>query len=178
MQCWPRYVFVGKPVLVLYMSGSLFLNRVQYHRIIVALFVKCWLGSSFMAWGTTLNRGRNGLEHCHYFTEALKAIHYVKDTVLLLLLLFLLFTKRIFFFLEKAISQHLLQQSIVTSGMWLIRENLTGTERHYSLALLKVPVYSTELVAVIFVWKVLVKCTKALAAILFFHGECVNLTIS
>ena len=76
------------------------------------------------------------------------------------------------------ISQHLLQQSIVTSGVRLIRENLTGTERNYSLALLKVPVYSTELVAVIFVRKVLVKCTKALPAIPFFHDECVNLTVS
>ena len=46
-------------------------------------------------------------------------------------------------------------------------------------ALLKLPIYSTELAAVIFFFlKSTVKCTKALAAIPFFHRECVNLTIS
>ena len=50
-------------------------------------------------------------------------------------------------------------------------------ESHCSPALLKVPIYSTELDAVIFDWKCCVKCTKALAVFPFFHGECVNLTI-
>ena len=48
-------------------------------------------------------------------------------------------------------------------------------------ALLKLPIYSTELAAVTFFFffeKYCVKCTKALAAIPFFHHECVNLTIS
>ena len=45
-------------------------------------------------------------------------------------------------------------------------------------ALLKLPIYSTELAAVIFFEKYYVKCTKALATIPFFHRECVNLTIS
>ena len=46
-------------------------------------------------------------------------------------------------------------------------------------ALLKLPIYSTELATVIFFFeKYCVKCTKALAAILFFHRECVNWTIS
>ena len=46
-------------------------------------------------------------------------------------------------------------------------------------ALLKLPIYSTELATVIFFFfeKYCVKCTKALAAI-FFHRECVNWTIS
>ena len=48
-----------------------------------------------------------------------------------------------------------------------------------SPALLKLPIYSTELAAVIFFEKYCVKCTKALAAIPFFyHRECVNWTIS
>ena len=45
-------------------------------------------------------------------------------------------------------------------------------------ALLKLPIYSTELAAVIFFEKYYVKCAIALAAIPFFHHECVNLTIS
>ena len=45
-------------------------------------------------------------------------------------------------------------------------------------ALLKLPIYSTELAAVIFFVKYCVKCTKVLAAVPFFHLECVNLTIS
>ena len=49
------------------------------------------------------------------------------------------------------ISQHLLQPSIITSCLWLIWENLKG---------------------------MLMKWTKLLAAIPFFYGECVNLTIS
>ena len=47
------------------------------------------------------------LWYCHYFKGALEAIHYVKGTVF--------------------ISQHLLQPSIIASGLWLIRENLEGT---------------------------------------------------
>ena len=43
-------------------------------------------------------------------------------------------------------------------------------ENHSSPAVLKVTIYSTEQVAIIFVWKV-VKCTKALTEIPFFHGE-------
>ena len=33
-------------------------DRVQHHRAILALFVQCWLGSSFTDRGTTMNRGR------------------------------------------------------------------------------------------------------------------------
>ena len=44
--------------------------------------------------------------------------------------------------------------------------------------LLKLPIYSTELAAVIFFEKYYVKYTKGLAVIPFFYGECVNLTIS
>ena len=43
---------------------------------------------------------------CHYFTEALKGIHYVKGTVF--------------------ISQALLQTSVISSGLWLIREDFKG----------------------------------------------------
>ena len=43
-------------------------------------------------------------------------------------------------------------------------------KNHCSHAILKVAIYSTEQVAIIFVWKV-VKCTKALTEILLFHGE-------
>ena len=58
VHCWARanrHTFAGKPA-VLNMSGSLFFNRVQF-------FVQCWLGSSFTACGTTLNRGWLWLEH-------------------------------------------------------------------------------------------------------------------
>ena len=71
VQCWPRahrYTFTGK-LAGLNMSGSLFFNRVQHHRTISALFVQCWLGSSFRACGTTANRGRHWLEH-HNNVEA------------------------------------------------------------------------------------------------------------
>ena len=47
-----RYTFTGKPA-VSNMFGSLFFNWVHYHRTILALFVQCWLGNSFTAWGTT-----------------------------------------------------------------------------------------------------------------------------
>ena len=43
-------------------------------------------------------------------------------------------------------------------------------KNYCSPAVLKVAIYSTEQVAIIFVWKV-VKCTKALTEIPFFHGE-------
>ena len=70
-------------------------------------------------------------------------------------------------------SQHLLQTSIITSGLWLIRENLKDIfeESHCSPALLKLPFYSTDLVE-----KYCVKCTKVLAVILIFVGECVKCT--
>ena len=48
VQCWLRtyrYTFSGKPA-VSNMSGGLFINQVQYHRTIVALFIQCWLRSS------------------------------------------------------------------------------------------------------------------------------------
>ena len=79
------------------------------------------------------------------------------------------------------ISQHLLQPSLqqaVCRWFKKIWKVYLFEENNYGPALLKVPLYSTEQVAVIFVWKLLFKCTKALAAIPFFHGECVNLTIS
>ena len=61
----------------------------------------------------------------------LKAIFYAKDTVF--------------------ISQHLLQPSIIASGVWLIRENMKVTEEnHCSSSPLKVPIYATELVIIIF----------------------------
>ena len=57
--------------------------------------------------------------------------------------------------------------------------NVNYKERTKNPALLKFPIYSTELaVAIFFFEKYCVKCTKALAAIPFFHRECVNLTIS
>ena len=77
------------------------------------------------------------------------------------------------------ISQHLVQPSIKTSGLWLIREKLKEClfqENHCGPALLKIPIYSTELVAMF--EKYHVKCPKALTEIPFFHDECVNLTIS
>ena len=44
-------------------------------------------------------------------------------------------------------------------------------ENHCGPAVLKVPAYSTELVAISFFKKVGVKCTKALTDIQIFHGE-------
>ena len=48
VQCWLRtyrYTFSGKPA-VSNMSGGLFINQVQHHRTILALFTQCWLRSS------------------------------------------------------------------------------------------------------------------------------------
>ena len=56
------------------------------------------------------------------------------------------------------ISQHLLQPSIITSGLWLFEKNLRVylfKENHYSPALLKVPIYSTELIVLNFARNVL-----------------------
>ena len=66
---------------------------------------------------------------------SLEAIHYVKRTVFIL--------------------QDLLQGSIIVSSLWLIRGNLKvtafiwGKQWKASPALIKVPIYSTELVALI-----------------------------
>ena len=62
-----------------------------------------------------------------------------------------------------------------------IEEYVSGKpfqENHCGPALLKVPIYSTKLVAIPLFKKYRVKCLKALTDIPFFHGECVNLTIS
>ena len=57
------------------------------------------------------------------------------------------------------ISQHLLQSSNITNDLWLIWENLKVLclfkESYCSHAVLKVPIYPTELVAIIFESKVL-----------------------
>ena len=42
-------------------------NRVLYHWTILALFVQCWLGSSFTACGTTMNRSRLWLDQLHKY---------------------------------------------------------------------------------------------------------------
>ena len=42
---------------------------------------------------------------------------------------------------------------------------------HCGSALIKVPIYSAELVAIFFFEKYCVTCTKALTEILFFHDE-------
>ena len=73
------------------------------------------------------------LWYSHLFHGSTWAIRYVRGTV--------------------SISQKLLQPSIIAGSLWLIRENL-GTVfilgKQCSPALLKMPIYSTELVAVIF----------------------------
>ena len=76
-----------------------------------------------------------------------------------------------------SISQHLLHPSICPVFGWFEKKWMTCLfkESHCSPALLKVPIYFTELVAVIFVWKVLCKCTDVLVAISSLVGECVNL---
>ena len=64
-KCWPkvhRHVFAGKPLVVSNMSGSLFLNGVQYPRTILTVFVQCWLRSSSKACGTTMSRSLPWLE--------------------------------------------------------------------------------------------------------------------
>ena len=65
------------------------------------------------------------------------------------------------------ISQYFLQPSIIINGLRLIWEKgwrvCLSEENHGSPAVLKVPIYSTELVAIIFFFqKYCVKCTKAL----------------
>ena len=57
-----KYTLEGKSVVVSNMCGDLSFNRVQYHPTILALSVQCWLRSSFMAYGTTMNRGQHWLE--------------------------------------------------------------------------------------------------------------------
>ena len=49
--------------------------RVLYHWTILALFVQCWLGSSFTACGTTMNRGRLWLEQYHRFRSFI--LHWI-----------------------------------------------------------------------------------------------------
>ena len=83
------------------------------------------------------------------------------------------------------ISQHLLQPStthpLYQAVCGWFEKKLSAClfeENHCSPALLKVPIYSTELVAIIFFGKCCVKCTKALTEIPFFHGKCLKLTVS
>ena len=59
--CWPRVhrsTFAGK-LTFSNMSVDLFFNRAHYQRTILALFIQCWLRSSFTAFGTIMNRGRH-----------------------------------------------------------------------------------------------------------------------
>ena len=49
------FIYVWQPVF----------NWVLYHWTILALFVQCWLGSSFTACGTTMNTGQLWLEQCN-----------------------------------------------------------------------------------------------------------------
>ena len=44
-------------------------------------------------------------------------------------------------------------------------------ENHCGPTFLNAPIYSTELVAIVFFEKYYVKCTKALTEVSFFHGE-------
>ena len=50
-------------------------------------------------------------------------------------------------------------------------------ENHCGPAFLKVRIYSTELVVIIFVWKVLCQMPKSTYRDPIFHGECVSLTV-
>ena len=93
-----------------------------------------------------------------FFTEALEAIYMSRKLCLF----------------HNTWCNHPLKQAV-----WLIRKKLKSvfiSKNHCGPALLKIPIYSTELVAMF--EKYHVKCPKALTEIPFFHDECVNLTIS
>ena len=60
--------------------------------------------------------------------------------------------------------------SVIISRVCLLRVCLFQ-ENHCGPALLEVPIYSTELVAIFFFEKYRVKCTKALTEMPFFHGD-------
>ena len=105
-----------------------------------------------------------------YMTASFTAIHYFYDSVIILrehlkqstcqgncLYLTILF-----------VTIHYNKRSAVDSRKsWRV---CLFEENHCNPAVLKVPIYFTEQVAIIFVWKV-VKCTKSLTEISFFHGE-------
>ena len=101
---------------------------------------------------------------CHYLTEALEAIHYVRSNVF--------------------ISHHLVESSMITSGLWLILGHLKGTMfiwgKHCGPALLggAYLFYRTSCSSFCSKFTVLIKCMKTLAVILFLHGECVNVANS
>ena len=68
MQFWPRahrYTFTAKPAVSNIPCG-LFFKQVEHHGTILALFVRCWIGSSFTACETTMNKGRHWLEHYYW----------------------------------------------------------------------------------------------------------------
>ena len=73
VQCWLRtyrYTFSGKPA-VSNMSGGLFINQVQYHRTILALFIQYCSGVR----GTTMNRSRYWLRHRFEFNIHKDLLH-------------------------------------------------------------------------------------------------------
>ena len=62
--------FLGKIGYFKYVSWPVF-NWVRHHQTILPLFVQFWLGSSFTARGTTMNRARHWLEHLNKNTDRL-----------------------------------------------------------------------------------------------------------
>ena len=57
-----------------------FFKRLQYHRTILALFVQCWLGSSFKACGTTRKKIQWNIPN---IASLLLFMHDVKERMLI-----------------------------------------------------------------------------------------------
>ena len=68
------------------------------------------------------------------------------------------------------ISQHFLQSSIITTGVWLIQKKLKRCAYLKKAIVAKVPIYSTELVAVIFVYESI--CNRSILSWQFHSSDC------
>ena len=111
------------------------------------------------------------LKEVCFMTTSFPAIHFFYDSVIISREHLKKSTcqRNCVYFTTLFATIHYYKRSVVDSRKsWRI---CLFQENHCGPALLKVPIYSTELVAIIFFEKYCVKCTKALTEIPFFHGE-------
>ena len=110
------------------------------------------------------------LKEVGYMTS-FSAIHFFYDSVIILWEYLKQSTcqRNCVYYTTLIATVHFNKRSVVNSRK--IEDYVHLRKSIVALLFLKVPIYSTELVAIIFVGKYCIKCTKALTGILFFLGE-------
>ena len=105
-----------------------------------------------------------------YMTASFPAIHFFYDSVIISrehLKQSMCQGNRLYFTILFATIHYSKGSAVDSRKRWRV---CLFEEKNCSPTVLKMPIYFTEQVAIIFVWKV-VKCTKSLTEIPFFHGE-------